>query len=59
MFLEWRWEDKFSALNCSKHFPCLMFLNLAKDKGKVVPVLKQAPPHEGVLRSGGIAPRIL
>jgi hypothetical protein len=28
-------------------------------KGKVVPVLNEAPRNEGVLRSGGIAPRIL
>jgi hypothetical protein len=28
-------------------------------KGKVVPVLNYAPRHEGVLGSGGTAPRIL
>jgi hypothetical protein len=28
-------------------------------KGKVVPVLNYASHHEGVLGSGGIAPRIL
>jgi hypothetical protein len=28
-------------------------------KGKVVPVLKEAPRHEGVVGSGGIAPRNL
>jgi hypothetical protein len=30
-----------------------------KSKGKVVPVLNQAPRHEDVLGSGGIAPRVL
>jgi hypothetical protein len=30
-----------------------------KVKGKVVPVLNQAPRHEDVLGSGGIAPPIL
>jgi hypothetical protein len=34
-------------------------LYITKVKGKVVPVLNQAPRHEGVLGSGGIAPRIL
>jgi hypothetical protein len=40
---------------CSTH----MVETWAKLKGKFVPVLKLVPCHEGVLGSGGIAPRIL
>jgi hypothetical protein len=36
-----------------------MLLIFTKGKSKVVPVLNQAPRHEDVLGSGGIAPRIL
>jgi hypothetical protein len=32
---------------------------IIKVKGKVVTVLNQAPHHEDVLGSGGIAPRVL
>jgi hypothetical protein len=35
----------------------LCFMELGKDK--VVPVLNEAPRHEDVLGSGGIAPHIL
>jgi hypothetical protein len=35
------------------------YASLGICKGKVIPVLNQAPCHEGVLGSGGMAPRIL
>jgi hypothetical protein len=46
-------------MNITNFLACWSLWFRSVTKGKVVPVLNKAPRHEGVLRSEGIAPRIL
>jgi len=42
-----------------KYIPKLLITSNSKDKGKIVPVLHQAPRHEDVLGHRGTVPHIL